>query len=74
MGAFLYGTRRKMSMIRNRQKNWLGLVFRGISVMKIALEGRMVGKKTVGRPRVMLFDWMFDERNNWTCQHVENLA
>ena len=36
--------------------------------MKIALEGRMVGKKMVGRPRMMLLDWMLDKRNNWTCE------
>ena len=30
-----------MSTIRNRQKNWLGRVLRGNSLMKIALEGRL---------------------------------
>ena len=44
-----------MSTIRNGQNNWIGHVLRGNSLMKIALEGRMVGKKTVDRPRVMLF-------------------
>ena len=29
---------------------------RSCTLMKIALEGRIVGKKTVGRPRVMLFE------------------
>ena len=43
-----------MSTIRNRQKNWLGHVLRGNSLIKIALEGRMIGKKTVSRQRVML--------------------
>ena len=42
--------------------------------MKIALEGRMIGKKTVGRPRVMLLDWMFDKHKNRTYQHVKDLA
>ena len=42
--------------------------------MKIALIDRMVGKKTVGRLGVLLLDWMFDERNNWTYQLVKNLA
>ena len=53
-----------ISTIRNRQKNWLGHVLRGNSLIKIALEGRMIGEKTVGKPRVMLLDWMFDKRNN----------
>ena len=52
-----------MSTIRNRQKNWLGHVLRGNSLMQIASEGIMVGQKTIGRPRVMLLDWMLDKRN-----------
>jgi len=31
--------------------------------MKIALEGRMEGKKTASLPRMMLLDWLFDK--NW---------
>jgi len=31
--------------------------------MKIALEGRMEGKKRAGRPRMMLLDWMFDKKS-----------
>ena len=52
--------------------------------MKIALEGRRVGKKTVGRPRVMLLDWMLDrvmlldwmldKRSNWTYKHLKDVA
>jgi len=34
-----------MSTIRNRQKNWIGHILRGNSVMKIALEGRMRARK-----------------------------
>ena len=56
-----------ISTIRNRQKNWLGHVLRGNSLMKIALEDRIVGKKTVGRPRVMLLNWLLDKSNN--CRH-----
>ena len=63
-----------MSTMRHGQNNWLGHVLRGNSLLKTALEGRMVGKKTVDRPRVMLLDWIFDKRNNWTYQHLKGLA
>ena len=43
-----------MSTIRNGQKNLLGHVLGGNSLMKTAYEGRVVGKKTVGRSRVEL--------------------
>jgi len=29
--------------------------------MKIAFEGRMEGKKTIRRPRMILLDWIFDK-------------
>jgi len=42
--------------------------------MKIALEGRMEGKKTARRPRRMLLDWMFANDSKWEFQNVKELA
>ena len=47
-----------VNTIRNRQKSWLIHVLRVNSLVKIDLKGRMVGKKMVGRSRVMPLDWI----------------
>jgi hypothetical protein len=39
-----------------RKKNWIGYVVRGNSLLKLVLEGRMVGKKPRGRPRMGMID------------------
>ena len=45
----MHGTRRKILIEYNKkEKHWLGHVLRESRVMKNALEGRMVGKKTEG--------------------------
>jgi hypothetical protein len=49
-----------MDTIRRRQKNWLGHVLRGESLLKTVLEGRMLGKKVPGGPRTMTLDWMMN--------------
>ena len=46
--------------IRQRQKNWISHILRGESLLRTVLEGRIPGKKTRGRPRMMLLDWMMD--------------
>jgi len=42
--------------------------------MKIALEGRMEGKKTAGRPGRMLLAWLFDKDSKWNYHNVNELA
>jgi hypothetical protein len=37
--------------IRQRQKNWIGHVLRGNGLLKDVIEGKMMGKKRVGKPR-----------------------
>jgi len=44
--------------IRGRQRKWIGHVLRSDTLFKDIIEGRMEGKKTQGRPRTMLLDWM----------------
>jgi len=46
--------------IRSRQRKWLGHIMRGDSLLRAIIEGRMEGKKTRGRPRIMLLDWMME--------------
>ena len=43
---------------KQTEKNWLCHVHRGNALKEIASEGTLVGKKTVGRPRMMLLDCM----------------
>lgn len=49
--------------IRKRQKTWIGHVLRGESLFRTVIEGRLKGKKTRGRPRMMFLDWMTKEFN-----------
>ena len=44
--------------IRERQRRWIGHMLRGDSILRRILEGKMEGKRTRGRPRQMLLDWM----------------
>ena len=48
-----------IGVIQSQQRNWLGHIMRGDSLLII--EGRMEGKKKRGRPRMMLLDWMMKE-------------
>jgi hypothetical protein len=40
----------------NRKKNWIGHVLRDDSLLKRMMEGRMVGKRVRGRPRMSMID------------------
>src|SRR3984885_14147392 len=44
--------------IRERQRRWIGHTLRGDSILRTILEEKMEGKRTRGRPRQMLLDWM----------------
>ena len=46
-----------ITTIRERQKNWIGHVLRGDSLLREIIEGRMEGKRR-GRPRQMMLGWM----------------
>src|SRR6218665_1959568 len=43
-----------------RQKKWIGHTLRGESLLKTVIEGKML-KKSRGRPRQMMLDWMMVE-------------
>ena len=42
--------------ILKRKKNWIGHVVRGEGLLKLAIEGRMEGSKSRGRPRMGMID------------------
>src|SRR6218665_2883232 len=50
-----------IGIIRSRQRNWLGNIMRGDSILRTIIVGRMEGKKKRGRPRMMLLVWMMKE-------------
>src|SRR5688572_26861967 len=49
-----------IGIIRSRLRKWLGNIMRGDSLLTTVIEGRMEVKKTRGRQRMMLLDWMMD--------------
>src|SRR6218665_2499276 len=54
----------KRSLIRTikpRQKKWIGHTLRGESLLKTVIEGKMLGKRSRGRPRQTMLDSMMVE-------------
>jgi len=46
----------RVKAVVNRKKNWIGHVLRDDSLLKRMMEGRMVGKRVRGRPRMSMID------------------
>ncbi len=49
-----------MTTLRKRQKNWIGHVMRNDNTLRNVTEGKINGKKSRGRPRMKMLDWMMD--------------
>src|ERR1043165_1287848 len=47
-----------ITTLRDRQKNWIGHILRGDSLLRDIIEGTMEGKRTRGRPRQMMLGGM----------------
>ena len=60
-----------------RQRNWIGHILRGNSLLGTALEGKMEGKRTRGKPRIKMLDRIMTEQKdtpssatmNWDLRH-----
>src|SRR6218665_2716450 len=50
-----------LTIIRTRQRNWMGHIMTGDSLQREIIEGRMEGKRGRGIPRQKLLDWMMSE-------------
>ena len=48
--------RRLVNMVVERKKRWIGHVLRGDGLMREVLEGRMIGKRPRGRPRMGMLE------------------
>ena len=51
-------SRKIISVIRERQKKWIGHVIRGNSLLKTAIEGHYIGKPKRGRKRTMFLTFL----------------
>jgi len=40
---------------------WIGHTLRGESLLKMVMERKTIGKRSTGRPRQMMVDWMMEE-------------
>jgi len=58
-----------VNSIRQRQKNWLGHVLRGDSLLRTVLEGRMEGMRRCGGQSTTMLDWM--KSNDEECEHYK---
>ena len=47
-----------MKTIGERQRKWIGHTLQGESLLRMVIEGKMEGKRTRGRSRQMMLDWM----------------
>ena len=50
--------RTMISVIRTRQKKWMGHIIRGDSLLKYVIEGRLTGKPKRGRRREELLSYL----------------
>jgi len=64
--------RKLMDTVRSRQKRWLVHILRHDSLLRIALEGQIHGKKAYGRPTTMLLDWLLKtEESNISYEELK---
>ena len=71
--------REMISVIRTRQKKWIGHIIRGDSLLKYVIEGRLAGKPKRGRRREEFLSYLkmgdtydnlkrrAEDRDEWRC-------
>ena len=55
------GTRGKIADYRHYTEKAKKLVWTYPTLLRTAIEGRMIGKQVAGRPRTKMIDWMMDQ-------------
>ena len=53
-------SRTMMMTIARRKKNWIVHVIRGEGLLREVIEGKMVGKREPGRPRIGMLDELLE--------------
>ena len=53
-------SRTMMMTIVRRKKNWIGHIIRGEGLLREVIEGKMVGKRGPGRPRIGMLDELLE--------------
>ena len=61
-----------MNSIWQSQKNWLGHVLRGESLLRTVMESRMEVTRMRGGQRTTMLDWM--KSNDEEYEHIKNRA
>jgi len=69
---YMQETRMLIKTLRDRQKNWVGHILRSNSLLRTVWEGRMEGKKVVGRPRTKVLDSIIQETDGGTYEVLKN--
>jgi hypothetical protein len=64
--------RSMLNTIRERQRRWIGHVLRGDSLLRTIIEGKMEGKRTPGRPRQMMLDWLMKDGYRRLKERTQN--
>src|SRR6218665_475971 len=65
------GERSLLTIIRTRQRNWMGHIMTGDSIQREILKGRMDCKWGRRRPRKKLLDWMMSEEYSKLKEEVQ---
>jgi len=55
--------RKILNTIWCRKRKWMGHVLRHDGLLHDVLEGRMLGKRTRGRRRTLLIDYLLEKKN-----------
>src|SRR6218665_1612063 len=61
-----------LTIIRTRQRNWMGHIMIRDSLQREIIEGRMDCKRGRGRPRQKLLDWMMSEEYNKVKEEAQH--